>query len=268
VCRNVLIYFEREHAVEIIERLATFCQPGGYLLLGAVERPLFWMSRVATMEQAGELVQLTPDRLRPFETPRAIPIQMFDVESSGRTVGASSNPERPATGQERLAPSARPRAVGSGRAAQRTTRKRRATRPDPSIDIGSILRAAETAENEGRVDGALVLVDDAIAMAPLVAAAHLQRGLILKRSGKLAQAVEPLRAARFLEPRAWLAPYQLALCLEAMGDTEEALEAYRHTLGMIEEHHPSGLYHTDIEVENLASTVAEVCRKRIPDSEG
>ena len=43
VCRNVFIYFERTEAARALSRLAGFCRPEGRFLLGAAERPLFWM---------------------------------------------------------------------------------------------------------------------------------------------------------------------------------------------------------------------------------
>jgi chemotaxis methyl-accepting protein methylase len=38
VCRNVLIYFSLEHQVTILDRFAAALSPGGYLVLGRVER--------------------------------------------------------------------------------------------------------------------------------------------------------------------------------------------------------------------------------------
>jgi chemotaxis methyl-accepting protein methylase len=45
VCRNVLIYFSLDHQREILERFAAALSPGGYLVLGRVER-LFGPARV------------------------------------------------------------------------------------------------------------------------------------------------------------------------------------------------------------------------------
>lgn len=44
VCRNVLMYFERERAAEVVRRFARSCRAGGYVLLSAAERPLAWMT--------------------------------------------------------------------------------------------------------------------------------------------------------------------------------------------------------------------------------
>jgi chemotaxis methyl-accepting protein methylase len=44
VCRNALMYFEHADAISAISRLAAACRDGGFLLLGAIEAPLLWMS--------------------------------------------------------------------------------------------------------------------------------------------------------------------------------------------------------------------------------
>jgi chemotaxis methyl-accepting protein methylase len=44
LCRNVLLYFEREQALSIVEQLARCCTSDGYLLLGVSERTLVWSS--------------------------------------------------------------------------------------------------------------------------------------------------------------------------------------------------------------------------------
>lgn len=233
VCRNVLIYFDRAEAVRIIDRLAQRCRPGGYLLLGAIERPLFWMSNVAASADLAELVQVSG------EPPRGA--SPLSVSSPRRKDKDALGPGMPM-----------PRAGPSG--------------GDPAIT--PLLAQADTAEQEGRIDAALALLATAVAQRPLAASAHLARGLALKRAGRMPEAIESFRAARFLEPHTWLAPFQLALCLEAVGDTQEAYEAYRHALGVIETEGPSGLDRSSADVDNLSGTVAEVCRNRVRQGRG
>ncbi|MCG8424640.1 MAG: hypothetical protein MJE77_42655 [Proteobacteria bacterium] len=236
VCRNVLIYFDRDQALEIIERLTGYCRPGGYLLLGAIERPLFWMSSVAGRHDTAELVQIP-------KTPALRPSSwvMSKVRSS---------------------PVSKPAATHSSTAS--TQSRKRQNRPgDRTSDVVAILERAEIAERDGRFDRALELVDRAIAQAPLAPCTHLQRGMILKHFGKVEDAIESLRAARFLDHDTWLAPFQLALCLDAIGEQEDAQEAYRHALGVLEGRGESGFFRPDSEIEELATTAAEGCRARI-----
>ena len=60
VCRNVLLYFEQDMALQIMASMANACRPNGYLLLGAIERPILWMSALVDRDQAAELVQVMP----------------------------------------------------------------------------------------------------------------------------------------------------------------------------------------------------------------
>lgn len=243
VCRNALIYFDRAQAVGVIERLTNACRPGGYLLLGAIERPLFWMSNVAAKSEAAELVQVSSDPPRATPVPGSVPVP------------------RTASEHARTAPRARTDDP------QPRRRKPRPTEPDPRVRIDHLLDRANIAEEEGRPEDSLALIDGAIRQAPLAAPAHLARGLLLKRLGRTQGAIDSLRAARFLDGNGWLAPYQLALCLENIGDSDEALEGYRHALAVIELHGPSGLHKPSIAVDNLTLTVAEVCINRIGRSE-
>jgi chemotaxis protein methyltransferase CheR len=236
VCRNVLLYFEREEALEIIDHLALRCRPGGYLLLSAVERPLFWMSNAAAVGDTAELVQVPLPRPASPASPLVRPSMPFQEQPPAPGPGAP-------VGHGREAPARLPRGTPAG--------------------TSDLLARAEAAEEIGRMDEAMALLDAAVARAPLAATAHLARGLLLKRATRTREAIDAFRAARFLDSHAWLAPYQLALCLEAAGEHKEAEEAYRHALGVIEVGGPPGLAKASLAIEALATTVAEVCRTRV-----
>lgn len=231
VCRNALIYFERDEAMALIGQLAARCRPGGYLLLSAVERPLFWMHNVSTAHDTAELVQISSVQPR---VPPAVPVSIHEQPTPRIAAPGVLDPERPA---------GKPRS-------------------DAAV-AADLLTRAEAAEHAGHLDQAMSLLDLAATRAPLAAEVHLARGLILKRMGRMQEAIDALRAARFLDDHAWLAPYQLALCLEATGEQREAREAYRHALGVLEAGGPPGLARPSAAVETLATTVAEVCRNRI-----
>lgn len=233
VCRNVLIYFEREEAMALIDHLAARCRPGGYLLLSAVERPLFWMRNVSTARDTAELVQISSAQPR---TPPAVPVSIHEQSTPRIAAPGVLDPERPA---------GRPRSDAD------------------AAEAADLLARAGAAEQAGHLDEALSLLDVAVTRAPLAAAVHLARGLLLKRIGRTQETIDAFRAARFLDDHAWLAPYQLALCLEAIGEQQEAMEAYRHALGVLEAGGPPGLARPSAAVETLAATVAEVCRNRL-----
>jgi chemotaxis protein methyltransferase CheR len=220
VCRNALIYFERRDALAAISRLAAAVRDGGFLLLGALEAPLLWMSvndpRFGTA--ALPLVELT--------------------SGSPLRVPAAPMPKR-------------------------VPRRARTQPAIPTPFVADALERSRSLERTGHLDEALHALDEPTAIAPLDAAAHLARGLLLKQLGRLDEAIQELRVARFLDPVSWLAPYQLATCLERTGEPEDALEAYRHTLGVIDGGGRSGMAPSDESVETLAATTASSCRKKL-----
>jgi chemotaxis protein methyltransferase CheR len=233
VCRNVLLYFDRAQAVEVVRGLSACCRPGGYVLLSAAEQPLAWMTDALSpyaQKTDAVLLRRPPPRCRP--APAAPPLP------------------RPRT----LAPvPARP----------------------PDAPVRERLQAASALIESGAAVPALRLLDELLADDPLLAAAHLLRGLLLKRSGALLDAVAALRCARFLYgDEAWLPPYHLALVLEQLGEPAEAGEAYRHALAAAIAGGRSGLLMWEAAEEALVHTVAEACRARlaalgtVPSSKG
>jgi chemotaxis protein methyltransferase CheR len=219
VCRNVLIYFERADAIAAIGRLAACCRDGGFLLLGALEAPLLWMS-VNDPRFGGPsapLVELSA--ACPLRTPLARPVR----------------PQVPSqTAARRQAP-----------------------------ETSAALVRSRALEQAGQLHDALRALDRPTVTAPLDAAARLARGLLLKQLGRIDEAIQELRAARFLDPESWLAPYQLAACLERAGEPEEALEAYRHTAAAIDSGGHSGLQPPDESIEMLAASTAAACRRKL-----
>jgi chemotaxis protein methyltransferase CheR len=219
VCRNVLIYFERADAIAAIGRLVACCRDGGFLLLGALEAPLLWMSvndpRFGSA--SAPLVELSA--ACPLRTPVVRPVR----------------PQVPSqTATRRQAP-----------------------------ETSAALVRSRALEQAGQLHDALRVLDRPTVTAPLDAAARLARGLLLKQLGRLDEAIQELRAARFLDPESWLAPYQLAACLERGGEPEEALEAYRHTAAAIDSGGRSGLEPPDDSIEVLAASAAAACRRKL-----
>ncbi len=110
---------------------------------------------------------------------------------------------------------------------------------------------------------AVAVADQLAAANPLCAKANLLRGLALKRAGRLREAVEAFRNAAFLAADAWLAPYQLGVCLQELGDAPGAVSAFKRAMSALAAHGPSGLPdHTDPH-DAVARTVADSCWQRI-----
>lgn len=139
----------------------------------------------------------------------------------------------------------------------------RALAASPAPTTVAALAKSRELERAGQLAAALRVLDGPIVAAPLDASGHLARGLLLKQQGELPEAIRELRAARFLDPTTWLAPYQLAICLERIGETEDALEAYRHAAATIAAGGASGICPADEAVEMLAATTSAACRAKL-----
>lgn len=137
------------------------------------------------------------------------------------------------------------------------------TTPASSRETSNALATSRALERAGQLQGALRALDRPAATAPLDAAAHLARGLLLKQLGKFGEAIQELRAAQFLAPETWLASYQLAACLERVGEEDEAREAHRHTIAAIENGGSSGLIPPDESIEVLATSSAAASRRKL-----
>lgn len=231
ICRNVLIYFDREMAISVVRRLPAACRPGGYILLSATERPLAW--QIKDLEEADWRADAVLLRCQggKISAPRLDP-----------------PPTKSTTPPAVIVPHVQP---------QQATRVHENS---ARVTIDAAFKALEADDHKH----ALTLLEDLLARDPLQATAHLLHGLVLKRAAKPRAAAAALRRARFLCPdNAWLAPYLLALLLEQIGDPADAREAYRHALTILESGGESGLPCSSLIKESLIETVAETCRTRL-----
>lgn len=227
LCRNVLIYFDRTEAVDVVRRIGDVCRPGGYLLLSAAERPLAWPC--ASWMQDADF----PDSALLRR------VQAAPTDSARRRTLLSGAPGVPAS-----APVTR------------------AAQVDPGACANTMARAAGLLYR-GDPANAVALLDDVLAQDRLHATAHLLRGMALKQLGQVPEATAALRTARLLfHDAAWMPPYQLGLLLEQLGDPTAAAEAYRHTLAAIHAGARSGM--PDVEHEDaLRTTVVDTCQLRL-----
>lgn len=219
VCRNVLLYFERDHAVSIVRAMKDMTD---LVLLSPVEQPLAWISRA----------------------------KRIDIEDVVLLRGTATPPP-PAAPPKRAIPRA-------------DTEPSLVVKRAPTAHVHELVGRACEELAQGALDEAIELCDAALAGDRLFAAAHLTKGLALKRAGRFAEAVPVLRCARFLtHDESWLAPYTLARCLERIGDQDGAVEAYRHTIAIVEGGGVAGLAPWDTSMDAFGRTVAETCRARL-----
>lgn len=277
VCRNALIYFERERAICVMRQLTTAIRVGGSLLLGSVERPAVWDIHDSSLRVSSDGL------ITPSAAPAPRPVSRHRTRHARRTAGIDrrhqaaerANPARARKPSERgPTPAAhrrddppRPQAFPGEHGA--SARPAGVAPVQPSLreqrDVATIVGDAHRLERSGQPLEALRAIDDALTAETLAAPLHLVRGLLLKHAGRVAEAVDALRSALFLDRKTWLAPYQLGCCLELLGRPGDALDAYRRAVAAVNAGGTSGLPGDLDAVDVLASTVAHACRSRIAD---
>jgi chemotaxis methyl-accepting protein methylase len=276
VCRNVLLYFDRDEAVRLLREVSLSCREEGFVLLSAAEHPLAWSISTLGFEPKSETPLLR--RRRRHDT-HSLPVIERPAESAlGAYVPDGSTFRRDISGLINLGPAVYqslrtpppvpvsvPASVAPQPAAPVAPRSPSLPPLSPmSPTYEKELQAANTTARQGDVDSALVMLKRIVERDAMAAPAYLAMGLLWKKQGRLAEATSALRRARFLfGDDSWLAPYTLAVCLEARGDWREALEGYRQAAAVLEWGGPSGLVDPESNEQDFASTVLESCLRRM-----
>ena len=276
VCRNVLLYFDRDEATRLLRELSLSCREEGFVLLSAAEHPLAWSISTLGFEPKSETPLLRRRRrhdtapLPVVERPADAAMTLYPSESSLRRDisglislgpaaynGLRTPPPLPASTSVSLGASASTPRVPTAQAVSVPAFTGHAA-------YSKELQAANATARQGDVDSALAMLKQIVERDAIAAPAYLAMGLLWKKQGRLAEATSALRRARFLfGDDSWLAPYTLAVCLEARGDWREALEGYRQAAAVLEWGGPSGLVDPESNEQDFASTVLESCLRRM-----
>ena len=186
LCRNVLIYFRPEEVVALLEKLARWMPPDGYLFLGYSES-LWQVTDVFKLVRLGPSFVYRPAGARPVPGP--------------------AQPAAPAAVRPRSAPTAGVRRGPSATA--RTEAERRAT--DALPDVAALLAEGEAAAAAGEHEAAVTAFRKAAYLEPDHPIAHLHLGVALEAAGHADAARRADAAARSAVDRCDTAAVEAAL---------------------------------------------------------
>ncbi len=231
-CRNVLMYLTPEAAAEVVERLATWLAPGGFLFLGEAEtlRGLSTRFRLIHVEGAffyerlpegaptgaSELREAKPLR-RPASLSWASPPAIRTTAEDPVAV------EVPSTGheftpQEVPAPAFRETAAGASAS------------PGPGMDPeAGVVRVLELLE-QGSCDEAGKVLETVLAIDEFSPAAHYLRALWHEQAGDREAAVAADRRAIYLDPSFAMPHFHLGRILGLEGNRHAAEREFRRAL--------------------------------------
>jgi chemotaxis methyl-accepting protein methylase len=212
LCRNVLIYFERDVALRVLDMLARSLAPGGHLVLGA-----------------SEVMCEVPEGLEACYVAGRLAFRQSDpaASSAGRTTGTFARDWLLAP-----VPPAQPaRLVSVFPAAGEALNEPAPPASAPvANELERDLATGHRLLEAGDVAGARVAYVAALHRDATRADAHLYAGVARYLCGEVELALHNLRAALFLDESLWPAAFYLALCHENSGHPTEALQAYEHVL--------------------------------------
>ena len=219
LCRNVLIYFDRERVPALVRALGERLAPDGWMLLGHAEPDPAFAAFLRPVTLAGTTawrplgIGEGPAWTGPADHPAPPP-------DPPRPDLADFAPETP---EHRRAdpPSPFPPAGEPHRSAPRPELPRPSDPATvPAEEPGAVLDRARAQADSGALDAARAVLREGLRAHPTAAPLHLLDGLVARALGEEAAAEAALRRALYLDSGFVAAHYQLGLLLLDRGAAE------------------------------------------------
>jgi chemotaxis protein methyltransferase CheR len=216
LCRNVLIYFDRDRVPALVRALGDRLAQDGWMLLGHAEPDPAFGAFLRPVALAGTTAwrPYAPEEL-PAAAPPAFPLNPPDPARLEAAPSATTGdpPRREVPG---------PVFPGAPEPAPRpATPPPAAPRPDPSAEASrAVLDRARAEADSGALDSARAILRDGLRTHPTSAPLHLLDGLVARALGEAAVAEAALRRALYLDSGFVTAHYQLGLLLLDRGAAE------------------------------------------------
>jgi len=230
LCRNVLIYFNRELIERLVSQFHKCLVDGGWLLVGHAE-PNIELFRAfhsvnvpgAVLYQRHDSAAQTPSHATSSSPPAVIPTirATESIAPLGAVAKAAATPSEPTTlrkGYRHTLWPLLPTPRGSS------------SQQRPSIDRHEkLLRIADRGDLESAMEGYVALV----AEEPMNAMLHFYIALIAEQLGDHRNAETSLRRTVYLDPSNALAHYYSGLLWQKKGLRSQADRAYRTVLDLL-----------------------------------
>jgi chemotaxis protein methyltransferase CheR len=223
LCRNVIMYFSRETAVEVAGRLRDSLKQGGYLLVTASETGRDIQGSLTSLMLGGEIVyKMTP------------PEQRAPAPPDRRTEAPADR-----TGTER-APRPRPSQIARAglrverRAYSREEHPRSAAQPEARLGAQAAQEARRLADR-GQLGEALERCNAALSCEKLNPSLYYLKASILQELDRPDEAEQALQSTLFLDGGFALARVMLGAIARSQARTREAAKHFREALSLLEQ---------------------------------
>lgn len=248
LCRNVIMYFSRETAVHVADKLRMALREGGYLLVTASETGRDIQGSLSSLTLGGEIVyRRTPPEPKAAAIPptQAAPVPGRDGRAK---TSAARSPRSTRTGKgqppkRQVTPPKRERSATPQPERGDLRLERRAYARDPQpVAPPAASAAAKAAADEarkladrGRLDEALTRCTDALACEKLNPSLYYLKASILQELGRSEEAEQALQSTLFLDGDFALARVMLGAIARSQDRSGEAAKHFREALELLEQ---------------------------------
>ena len=222
-CRNVLMYFTPERAVQVGQRLYNSLVDGGWLMVGASELSQFTFPQFASVHFPGAIVYRR-------ETRESRPSEVFRLEE------ISSPPPLRESTRIQVVESASPKQATYAEVLDRSVPGRDIAAPvkqqgeEATFDITLKIRALA---DRGNLAEALSACDEAIAADKLDPEMHYLRAIILQEQNGHGEAIAALKRALYLDPNFVPAHFAIGNLMLRRGNTRAAKKSFENVLALL-----------------------------------
>ena len=222
-CRNVLMYFTPERAVQVGQRLYNSLVDGGWLMVGASELSQFTFPQFASVHFPGAIVYRR-------ETRESRPSEVFRLEE------ISSPPPLRESTRIQVVESASPKQATYAEVLDRSVPGRDIAAPvkqqgeEATFDITLKIRALA---DRGNLAEALSACDEAIAADKLDPEMHYLRAIILQEQNGHGEAIAALKRALYLDPNFVPAHFAIGNLMLRRGNARAAKKSFENVLALL-----------------------------------
>jgi len=222
-CRNVLMYFTPERAVQVGQRLYNSLVDGGWLMVGASELSQFTFPQFASVHFPGAIVYRR-------ETRESRPSEVFRLEE------ISSPPPLRESTRIQVVESASPTQATYAEVLDRSVPGRDIAAPvkqqgeEATFDITLKIRALA---DRGNLAEALSACDEAIAADKLDPEMHYLRAIILQEQNGHGEAIAALKRSLYLDPNFVPAHFAIGNLMLRRGNARAAKKSFENVLALL-----------------------------------